>query len=180
MLDKFFELLGSIWAWLIPFIVIFDFEAAIKLRLGRYSSDLSPGFHWIVPFGVDVILRGYNVTQTSNLEPQSLTTKDGKSVIISVVLVYRVRNMKRFHLEVEGPEQALSDCVYGEVSRAVLATTWKDLVDPVTLTALKVSVSTRALKFGIKVEDLLISDLVLARSIRLWHSYPTGHGEEVI
>jgi len=168
MLDRAIDLLLAVWEGLLPWEVVSEYERGVVLRLGHYQRDLGPGFHWKFPFGVDVVLKGWNVTRTCRLPPQSLTTKDGYAVVIGTVVVFRVSSMRKFQTRVEGAEQAIADSTLGVVSRIVLACDWRDLQRSELSDRIRESVAERALKFGIKVEDILISDLVLAPSHRRW------------
>ncbi len=180
MLDRLIDLLISLWDALIPWDVVDEYERGVVLRLGKFHAELGPGFHWVYPFGIDRVLKDWAVTRTSKLPPQSLTTKDGYSIVIGVVTVYRVSSMRKFQTRVEGADQAIADSTLGVVSDVVHTLSWDELRRAKGLTdRIRESVAERALKFGIKIEDVLVSDLVLAPSHRRWLSL-ISQGQEVV
>lgn len=173
MFDRLLEYLVELWEHLNPLFVIYEYESGILLRGGKYSRELVTGIGFKIPV-LDVVLKDWRTIRTSNLAPQSLTTKDGVCIVISVVIVYLVKDMKRFLLAVDGAEQAIEDCTYGVVSTVVLNTQWNELGHIALLDDMKKEISKRATKFGIRVTDVLLSDLTKARSLRLWHSTLKG------
>lgn len=170
MFDRFIDLLVNIWGSLLFWEVVDDNEGAVLLRLGRYRRMVQPGLCWKLPFNIDVLFTATSVTDVLTLAPQSLTTKDDQGVVISVRVVYRINNMKKFFLQAEDANAVLADSACGEVSSMVLSSTWKELLEPVALERLNTSVKRRAIKFGIHVEDVVLADLSRSRSYRFWQT----------
>ena len=150
------------------FTVIDAFEEGVLLRLGKYKRTVKPGlrFHW--PFYIDNILTDNVVTDPLSLGTQSLTTKDGKSIVISAVVTWRIFDVRRTLLEVDGAESALYDVASGYIHEQVAANTWATIRKPEFPATLKKHIQKQARKWGISVTNVQFSDCSLSRSYRLW------------
>jgi membrane protease subunit HflK len=102
MFDKLVDLL-------IQFIRIFQFSLVVKpyqlgvrLRFGKFHATLNPGVHLFFPFWIDSVILENSVTETMRVKPQSLTTKDGRSLVISAVITFHIEDIRTFLLDVEG------------------------------------------------------------------------------
>ena len=62
---------------------------------------VQPGLCWKLPFNIDILFKAYSVIDVLTLTPQSLTTKDDQGVVVSVRIVFRINNMKKFFLQAE-------------------------------------------------------------------------------
>jgi regulator of protease activity HflC (stomatin/prohibitin superfamily) len=170
MFDKLIDVLLQCVGWLVPFVVIDEFERGIVLRFGRHQRDLGPGFHWIIPFQVDRVMADNIVPRTVNLGSQSLTTKDGKTVVVAGVVTAAIRDARRALLEVEGVDDALQDSCYGAIGALVAAHTWHDIQQEAFADTLTKACRKQAWRFGIEIQRVQLSDLTLARTYRLHSS----------
>jgi len=109
----------------------------------------------------------HTVPTTTNLAPQSLTTKDGASVLVSAVLTWRVTDVRKVLLEVEGKENILIDTAYGLLARAVANSTWEELMSKAFLTNVARDIRRRGKKWGIDVLQLQLSDLTRSKTFRV-------------
>jgi len=168
MLDRLIDLLiASLQAFQF-WVVIDDFERGVVLRLGRFQRELQTGLYWLVPFYVDQVLVDNVVPRTKNLGAQSLTTKDGKQVVVAAIVTARINDVRKALLEVEGVDEALVDSCYAEVGRVVREKSLDmlqhdDLTDELTAACRK-----RARRYGVEIMQVQLSDIALCRSLRLW------------
>lgn len=167
MFDRLFDLLSGIWHLLLPWVVLDDYQAGVILRLGRWHRTLGPGFHWTWPALERVIVEDV-VLSTANLHPQSLTSRDGRSLVIQAVLTSSVRDVKKLLLDVENREGVLVDAALGIIADAVAETCWAEITQPGFAELVTKRVRAKAFRFGIEVHSVQFSDLQLARSLRLW------------
>ena len=182
MLDRLIDFLLSCIRLFEFWIVVDAYQKAVVLRFGRFHRELDPGLHWMVPFGIDRALTDSVVPRTINLGPQSLTTRDGRSVVVSAVVTCRVANIKQALLEVEGVNHAVRDASFAEIAGVVLRTDWERLSHADLGEELAAACHKRARKWGIEIIRVQLSDVALSRSLRLWqehHGAPTlGHPHE--
>ncbi len=169
--DRLIELIIEIWEWLLPFTVVKQYERGVILRWGIWNRDLQPGFRWYIP-GVEAVQTTTVVRRTAYLAPQSLTSKDGVSFVISPIVIYWIRNIKRWQLEVDDAEDAINDITYGLNDELSLETNWEDVHKPAYAAELTKRVKKEGTTWGGGVEKVKFSDRSKSRSMRLW----TGDG----
>lgn len=150
-----------------PVTLIMQYERGILLRKGRYKKTLGTGYHWKVPFGIDVIHKDSIIPDTNNLNWQRLQTSDGHTVLISVAIRWRVSSVKKFNLSAQDADSVLNDSTYGEVAAFVRSSSWDDIQDDDWIHMVSAAVKKRALRFGVTVEELWVTDLVKAPVICL-------------
>ena len=151
-------------------VIVDQYERGVILRWGKLQRLLLPGFHWHWPLGVDQVLTDNVVPTTDSLDPQSLTTKDGLSIVLSGIVTWQIDDIEKVLLQVEDADGVLTDTACGVIARAVAQSTWQQITDPTFPDRLTRRVQTLAAKYGIGVLRVQISDLSRSRSLRLWQS----------
>lgn len=102
-----------------------------------------------------------------NLPEQTITTKDGQSVVVRGVLKYEVHDVATLLLEVDSPQDALSDMSQGFIRDTMVEKNWNECNDPEIVKQMATKIKREAKKWGIEVIALTLTDLALMRSIRL-------------
>lgn len=169
MIDRIIDVLLQFAAWFIPFVVIDEFERAVVLRFGKKHRTLEPGFHWLWPLGIEKALADNVVPRTTNLNTQSLTTKDGKTIVVGGVVTSSIRDIVKSTLEVEGVDHALQDSCLGAIASAVAAHTWDEIHTEDFAEVLTKECRKQGWRFGIEIHRVQLSDLSLAKTFR-FHS----------
>jgi regulator of protease activity HflC (stomatin/prohibitin superfamily) len=167
MLDRLFEALHQWGRWFLPFAVIDAYQRGVVLRAGQHHRDLAPGFHWIIPFGVEKVLEDNVVPRTVNLQSQSLTTRDGVGVVVGGVVTASISSIRRALLEVEGVDDALRDSCLGVISQKVTAATWEEVRDPSFVDTLTQGCREQASEYGLRIKRVQLSDCAKVRALRL-------------
>jgi len=167
MFDRLIDVLLQ-FIHLFKFWVVLDpYEGGLVLRLGKFNRVLEPGFHWVIPFGVDQVPAEHIMPKTHSLGYESITTADGKSVGFHAVVTYRVHNIKKAILEVEDVDHAVRDACLGEIGRVFRESTWEDIGYPSILDALTSACRQRGFRYGIEVISVQLAGLALCKSLRL-------------
>jgi len=164
--DKLIDFLLSILDKLLPFTVVNQTDKGVRLRFGKFIQVTPPGFHWKIPFADEVIK--HTVLWTTHSAPaQSLTTKDGKDIVVKGIIKYRISDIETFLLEVWDATDALSDMTQGIIFDIVKEKNWDELqtIDLKPLITRKVR--NEAKRWGIEIETVTLSDLARITSIRL-------------
>jgi regulator of protease activity HflC (stomatin/prohibitin superfamily) len=167
VLDRLIDLLLSFLHLFRFWEVVDEYERAIVLRLGRFNRELGPGWHLICPGGVERALRDNVVPTTAALPPQSLTTKDGQSVVVSAIVTWEIADVRKLLLEVEGAEEVVLDSVAGELARAVAARSWERVTDSRFARDVRDRVRALAEPYGIQVIKVQMREVVACQSLRL-------------
>lgn len=169
MFDRLVEVLLEFLDLFKVITVINEWERGLVLRMGKKHRELEPGWHWVAPFAIEHVLAEHTVVTTTNLLPQSLTTKDGHSITLAGIVTWQVTDVSKALLEVEGRQEVILDATYGVIARHVSRTTWDELRGKDVAHEVTKEVRRKAARYGFSVESVQFSDLVRCRSIRLWN-----------
>jgi regulator of protease activity HflC (stomatin/prohibitin superfamily) len=165
--DRLVELFTQ-FIHLFKFWAVIDvYQKGVILRLGKFVREIGPGLHWLIPFGVDRTLELSVVTKMADLWPAFLTIRDGTTVSVAVLVRYNIRDVKRALLEVDHITDAIKDAVNGHVSRLVRAASWEELCGPEFAENLPKECRKRAWKYGVEIEDVVLTDLCKTRVLGL-------------
>lgn len=163
MFDRIVDFLISVAGWFRPWEVIRAYEEGVILRFGKFHRKAEPGFHWIVPFAIEEVLRDNVVPRTTNLGSQSLTTADGKTVVVGAIITSAIRDVRKALLEVEGVDHVLRDSCFGTLATQVSKTEFA-LVRTEEFAEELTKVCRRgAWKYGIEIQSVKLSDLSASR-----------------
>lgn len=182
MFDRLFDVLSALVGYLQFCCSVDPFEGAVVLTFGkvrerkfwwerwkRRSSTLEPGFHFYWPFGIERVLSMNTAFDSMDLGPQSVTTKDGQSVILRAYVSYIVFDVRRALLEADGAEGVLGDVAPGEIEDRVRLTTWDDIRKQSFRDKVKASIQKQSRKWGIGVRYVKFSDCTRSKSLRLFN-----------
>jgi len=164
MFDKFIDLCVTFIHDILPFKIVDQWEAGVHLKTGRFHRVVSPGLNWKVPF-FDKIWVTPIITQTVNLSPQTLTTMDERSVVLTSIVRYHVVNVQSFLLNVMHANDVLVDMTQGIIRDIVETTNWNDLVDLTDIVT--PAVNDEVAKWGIVVEAVKFPDLGEIKTYRI-------------
>ncbi len=164
MFDKLIDIIASAWREVVPFVIVEQWNAAVHLRFGKFKRSLDGGLWFKIPF-VDSIIENPVITQSVNLPAQTLTTVDGKGIVLKALVRYRVTDVKKFVLNVMHANDVLVDTTMGIIREVVEDKKWNDLnhID----NEITSEVSQFVKKWGIEIEKVTISDLAIVRTFRI-------------
>jgi regulator of protease activity HflC (stomatin/prohibitin superfamily) len=166
MIDKLLDFLIAFLDQILPFKVVNQTDKGVLLRLGKFVKVLEPGIHPKIPFADEITPHSVLWT-TQSLPAQSLTTKDGKDVVVKAVIKYKVVNVETFLLEVWDAIDAISDMTQGIIFDTIKEKTWEELQTTDLKKEITRKARNEAKRWGIEVETVTLSDLAKLTSIRL-------------
>lgn len=166
MLDKLLDILLQFGTLVAPFAVVKVYEHGVVLRVGRCHRVLEPGFHWKWPFAEDVVDINTVVT-TMRLPPQTLTTKDDVSVVVSAIVKYQIVDPTRYLSEIWDAGDVLGDTTMGAVRQAIGGMNYKDLMAESPEKQVIQIVRNEVNQYGFKIFRITFTDLAKVRSYRL-------------
>lgn len=170
MFDRLIDLIKE-WLGFFQFVsIVNQYERALILEKGTLLRQVEPGIVWYWPCGYHQLLRHPIVSDTQELSPQNLTTTDNISVTLTGLLLYRVIDVERVLLHVQGERQALIDSAMGIIGAAVLNAAWAEIITPAFWNQVTIDVRRRAKRYGIEIEQVQFRDLTKGRSLRIWNS----------
>ncbi len=105
--SELFVLILLVFVILSAVKVINEYERAVILRLGKFSSVKGPGVIILIPF-IDRMLKVDLRVVALDVPPQEIITKDNVSIRVSAVVYYRVMDPEKAVLKVEDYNYATS------------------------------------------------------------------------
>lgn len=120
MLNKLVEFLISILDLFRFWEVIDSGEWGLRFTFGVAGKDFGPGIHWKAPFNAQNYLAFSTKIDSTELEEQTLTSKDGVVMTVQGYLKYRISPKKAYEFVVELDEgTALFDFGRAAVAQVV-------------------------------------------------------------
>jgi regulator of protease activity HflC (stomatin/prohibitin superfamily) len=171
MFDKLIDLIIQFIELFRFWCVILQYEGGIILRLGKFHRMLTPGFHWMWPFNIEMMHYTDVNMYTRIVGPQSLTTQDDKSLIVSVVITMQVEDVKKFILDCVHGHSVVEDATYGAVATLIHSLTWDQIMQADVARQLEIIVRRQAKKYGVNILQLQLVDLSRSKSLRLMQPY---------
>jgi regulator of protease activity HflC (stomatin/prohibitin superfamily) len=137
LLDFLFDILYLLKFW----VVIDEYERAVVLTFGkrrlwwfhrwfmsRKSPVLNPGFHFVLPFAFENVIRDNVVPcERGDLE-LNMTLKDATPLFVEFSFMWKIVDIEKFTLEVEDADSALVN-VQGIVQEWLFQFTWEELME---------------------------------------------------
>lgn len=166
MFDWIKDMISATGSLVLPVVICHAWQGGVILRWGRYHRTITPGYYAKIPLVEDVVLAEACET-TLRLPPQSLTTSDDKAVVVSSIVKYEIKDMRKYVCDVWDQKDVLADVTMGAIAKCVQEHTYEQLMkgepDKEVLTAVKRGVG----KYGFQVNQVTFTDRSKARSIRL-------------
>lgn len=142
-------------------------ESGIRTTLGKHVKDTPPGWYLLWRL-IQVAEKIKVVPQVIDLRGQSITTRDGKSILISGAVQYRVTNARKAILEVYDYDSNLQNVALGVLARYAAAHTYDECRSTTALEKeVLEGVRDAASGWGLKVMRCFVTDLCESRCIRV-------------
>jgi regulator of protease activity HflC (stomatin/prohibitin superfamily) len=156
MFDKLIDLIVTFIHDILPWKIVDQWEQGVYLRTGKFLKVVYPGLNFKIPF-FDQILTTPVITQTVNLKPQTVTSEDEKSIVLTSIVRYHIHDVQRFLLGVMHANDVLVDTTQGIIRDMVEGCKWDDLYDLGSVVTPEVNEQVN--KWGITVEQISFPDL---------------------
>lgn len=172
-MDTAFAWIGQLMEWLgklIPRLrIVRQTHAGVKFVCGKSVVELQPGIHFYWPITTEVEVIPV-ARQTHNLVTQVLMTKDGKSVVVGAVVIYKISNIVDALSNNWDIADTIGDVTQMAVVKIVNGWTLDDLrteLNGKVENELSIEVRKRLKHFGVEVDRCGISDFSVCRVHRL-------------
>jgi regulator of protease activity HflC (stomatin/prohibitin superfamily) len=168
MFDRLLDLILTFLEAFRCCVIIMEYEGGVHLRWGLFYRELKPGLRFLCPLYIDCYKKTNTVLKTDNMVMQSLWSKDGHNVMLSVSIRYAIRNIKRWLLEVDEAQKMLHDLTYGIISDYILSHDWDDIRKAESQGEIFEMLKTQVSRdMGVKLERLKFCDLTRSKSLRI-------------
>jgi len=175
MFERVLDFIASFWDMIRPWLIVADYEGGVLLRFGHYLRELKPGLHWKLPFADATVITSTVIT-TMALRPQTLTTQDDLTVVISAIVKYHIADVRAYLLDIWDSSDVLNDVTLGAIKQIVASVDYRDLQEQGIEDQVLTIVHSEAAIFGVEVHKVTFSDLGRVRSIRLITNTPSVVG----
>jgi len=166
-MEYFFRWLLDMIGLLKCAVIVNAYEKGVLLRFGKFRKVLEPGFHLMLPLGIDMALTHEVVLTTRTTSEQSLTTLDGCKVVLSSIVGYTLTDIRKILLEVENAETVLANFAYGLLAELVSKNTSSYVFSGNFREDYERCLIVEAEKLGMTIERALIVDLCEIHTVRL-------------
>lgn len=153
--------IGHVFKW---WFVVQPWELSIRVRYGKNIEKFGPGIHIKVPFFDRVYVQNVR-TRNSILQPQTVTTTDGKTITLCGTLRYRIEDVLKLHMSLHQPEDTICQEVEAIITQYIIINKLEDctafnisehVADNVDLT-----------RYGLSDIKFFITDFAVVRTYRL-------------
>jgi regulator of protease activity HflC (stomatin/prohibitin superfamily) len=166
MFERLLDFIATSWNVLRPVLVVSDFEGGVILRFGRFNREITPGLHWKYPLSENAIITSTVIT-TMALRPQTLTTKDDLTIVLSAIVKYHISDVRAYLLDIWDSADVINDLTLGAIREIIASVNYKDLCGcPLEEEVLR-TIKDEAIKYGVDIHKVTFSDLGKVRSLRL-------------
>lgn len=176
MMDWLTTLIERLTCWIPRLQLVQPDEAGIRTTLGSRIKAISSGWYVFWPLIQDITVLTVS-TQIKDVREQSLTTRDGKNVIVGGAIRYKITDAKKSLLNVIDYDSALQTLVIGAISSYISHRDYEDCRDINDLEELLLKkVREAASGFGLKIMQVFITDFCKADTYRIVGIVPVVGG----
>lgn len=160
-IGQIFEFLQKLFVW---WITVLPWERAVHVRAGKKVRILAAGMHLRVPFLDRVYL------QTTRLRvmqgsPQTITTRDGKTITIVMAVGYTITDISQLYREMFHPEQSLTNMVQGSIADFVSTHSLDECLLPQIEKRVKQAMESK--DYGLSFEYVKVTGFAVVKTYRL-------------
>ncbi|NOQ21628.1 MAG: hypothetical protein GQ565_03115 [Candidatus Aegiribacteria sp.] len=158
---------------LVPGLIMVEpTEMAARITGGSHYKVLGPGWYIVWPLLQKVIAMDV-VTQVVDLPSQTIRTKDGQEIVVSGALRYHIRDIEKALFAVQDIDKGLATLALGVILEYVQTRTLEECHDIEGVKqGLRKHLAGAASGWGVKIEQVYITDLGRVHSVRLFGDGP--------
>lgn len=166
MLAQVLGALGRLFDGLKFFVFVLPWEQAIRIRWGKYVSDLEPGFAWKWPV-LDRVKKASVRERSANLSRQPLWTLDRQLVSVCASLQWEILSLRTMYETSQHPEDTLRNRARARIADYVARTELVALAPARIAEQVQADLEAELEPYGIGVLELLIVELAQIPALRL-------------
>ena len=151
---------GQLFKW---YFILMPWQQALRIRVGKYVTKYEGGIHFKIPY-FDIIVKQNTRTRISDITPQTLTTRDNKTITLSCALSYNVLDIEPLYTKLHMAEDTIRQTVQGILSEYI---TWHNFEDcsPAKIKEHVESVMNLE-QWGLSSGKFIISDFAVVKTYR--------------
>jgi regulator of protease activity HflC (stomatin/prohibitin superfamily) len=173
-MDAAFAWLSDLVSWLGQFFprwtILKTTHGGVKFVRGSRVVKCGPGIHWYWP-ATTVFEEHPTARQSVNLKSQTITTLDGKTVIVGGLIVFEIHDIEAILAHTWDPDETIADITLGAIHDVCSARAWSDIQEQQRSGLLDRDLRREARKvldtYGVRVLRLTLTDLAQARVLKI-------------
>lgn len=178
MIEQAIKFLVQFWRFF-QFWAVLDAEfLGFVRRLGVPRRDMAPGLNWHWPCGIETPHVVDARVSACICDPQTLTTVDGKTLVVRLKVSYCVTNARKYELKVFEPGNNIQDVACGELGALVRDIPAADVFNGRALSVVAERVKRQGRKWGLRIFDVELVEYAQTRVFRLVNSTFSSTGQE--
>lgn len=155
-------------------VILTPYEAGVRFTFGKYVSPKESGWYIFWPLVQKFVWMEVQ-TQIVDLRNQSIRTKDNQDIIVSGAVQYSIKDIAKAVINIQNIDAAIETLSLGIILEFVKTKTLEDCQNVNILKSeIRKGLRESAKGYGVKIEDIYITDLGKTRNIRLLGSSETG------
>lgn len=151
-----------------PWVVVNEYQRAVILRGGKYHRSLEPGTYLKYPIA-EYALSDNVKPDTMEIPPITITTADGKTVTIGMIIHYEVPDIKKFLVDNNDSRSNMIQMGAAELSDHLEEINWIDIKKKTTKNAVQRKLNPYFEDMGVKILDLKFKDKAEVRAYKLFN-----------
>jgi|SRR5690242_6169585 len=163
-MNAFIELLARFWALFVWWFVIEPWEKALRVRLGKHVREYGPGLHFRVPY-VDIVYRNTTRLHFTSLDPQTVTTDDGKTITFAGVFGFVIDDLRTLYDKVQHSDSTIQALVMGALAQYIethdLSECKPDVIEQAVVNEVDIA------QYGLAEPQLSLTTFAVVRTYRL-------------
>ena len=160
------NLINKLLAWIPRLWMVNPDESGVRITLGSRVKTLVPGWYVYWPLMQECI-NIPSTPQVIDLRSQSLTTKNGRSVVISGAVEYSIRDAEKAILKIQDYDKSLPTLCLGKIAEYVETHDFENCKSVVIKEALRKEIREHVNAWGIAVKHIFITDNIIAKTYRV-------------
>jgi regulator of protease activity HflC (stomatin/prohibitin superfamily) len=148
-------------------VLVLPGQRGVICRRGQVKEVREPSLSFVIPI-IDDATVVCVAEQVEDLRTQSVTTADGKAIMVSGKIRYRVEDPVKALFDVYDWDAALADEALGVIATECMKRSFKECLNHLDLAnEILKAVRRVAKKWGIEVTGFTFTDMVVHRALRL-------------
>ena len=152
----------------VPVRILKPYEGGVLTWCGKVRKNVWQGLYLVVPYLHDI--DKIDITeQIIDMRPQSVTTRDGKSIAVSGAISYKVIDPQKALFKVQDVDVSLVSLSLGIIAHFVNSHTYDEclVVESLSLEILKGVREQATSKWGLKILNVWVTDVSEHKVLRI-------------
>lgn len=167
------ELLATLQQWfsqVVFWVIVAPWESALRVRCGKHVKVLPAGIHWRIPL-FDAVYRQSVRMRMGHISTQTLSTKDGRTLIVGSVLGYEVIDIERLYERLHHAEDTLTSLAAAAIAGHVQRCDHETLCPRRLAEVVSAELTTAFDCYGLGEVSVRITDFAFIRAYRIVQDY---------